>query len=510
MARIPSTMAAAFVAAWSGSLVAAESPPSTVQGEAPSSTVTPSAQSGRVDRFIVKLRAPRHGPPASRRDEAQIDVRRAVAVTSDTLRTTAPPGIGASGGRSRRAANGTASANRVSEARAMSGSAHVVRLDTSIARDDALALARQLAAQPEVEYAQPDYRLEAYTEPSDPLYGEQWGFHDALAGANLPAAWQAANQAPVVVAVIDSGYRPHPDLASNLLPGYDFVSDAFSANDGDGRDADASDPGDWASADESLQCDGTRRWEKKSTWHGTHVAGTLGAVANNSVGGAGVLWQARIVPVRVLGKCGGLASDIVDGLRWAAGLDVPGVPANPYPARILNVSLGTSLPCGAAMQEAIREIVARGVIVVAAVGNDRGAVGEPASCQGAIAVAAVDRRGERAAFSNFGPRVDLAAPGVKIVSTSNAGTTVPAEDDYRSGSGTSMATPHVAGTVGLMLALDSTLTPERVRAQLVTSARRFPAGSSCEQTAAGTVCGAGMLDAGQAVEAVAASRAARR
>lgn len=488
--------------------MAAEPLASSAGSRAPSAAVGPAADSSRVDRFIVKLRAPGDARTASRPHEVEADTRRAAAMISETLRATPPSDASASGGRSRRAAPGTASAGRVREARAMSGSAHVVRLDMSIARHNATTLARQLAAQPEVEYAQPDYRLEAYAEPSDPLYGEQWGLHDGVAGANLPAAWQASSHAPVVVAVIDSGYRPHPDLAPNLLPGYDFISDAFSANDGDGRDADASDPGDWATADESLECDGTRHWEKKSTWHGTHVAGTLGAVANNSLGGAGVLWQARIVPVRVLGKCGGLASDIVDGLRWAAGLDVPGVPANPHPARVLNVSLGTSLPCGAAMQAAIDEIMARGVVVVAAAGNDRGAVGEPANCRGTIAVAAMDRHGARAESSNFGPRVDLAAPGVKIVSTSNAGTTVPAEDNYRSASGTSMATPHVAGTVGLMLAKDGTLTPQAVRAKLLASARQFPAGSSCGQAAAGRVCGAGMLDARQALETIASGRAA--
>jgi serine protease len=292
----------------------------------------------------------------------------------------------------------------------------------------------------------------------------------------------------------------HTDLATNLLPGYDFVSDPFSANDGDGRDSDASDPGNWSTFEDSLRCDGTLSWVTNSTWHGTHVAGTIGAIANNGVGGVGVSWQGRILPVRVLGKCGGAVSDIIDAMRWAVGLPVPGVPDNPYPAKVINLSLGISQPCTSAVQEAIDDVIRQGASVVASAGNSDGEVSLPANCNGAIAVAAVDRQGGRALFSNFGPRVDLGAPGVGIFSTANAGKTVPAEDNYVSYSGTSMAAPHVTGTIALMLAANPALTPDAIRAKLIASVRRYPAGSSCAEAVTGSVCGSGMLDARKALE----------
>ncbi|CAN7522248.1 S8 family peptidase [Trinickia sp. LjRoot230] len=402
--------------------------------------------------------------------------------------------------RSRRA---TGDVDGVSVERAMSGQAHVVQLATPLSIDEAATLAQLLERQPEIGYAEPDYMMRAYAEPTDPLYGKQWGWTDALAGANFPAAWDeaAAGGGSVVVAVLDSGHRMHADLAANLLPGYDFILDASRANDGDGRDPDASDPGDWTTVEESRQCDGTDDWVTDSTWHGTHVMGTIGAMAGNGIGGVGALWQGRIVPVRVLGKCGARQSDVIDALRWAAGLPVPGVPTNPHPAKVVNISLGTPIPCGAAMQAALDDVIRQGVVVVAAAGNSNGEVGQPASCRGAIAVAAIDRRGEKASFSNFGARIDLGAPGVDIVSTSNAGKRAPAEDDYKLGNGTSMAAPHVTGAVALMLAANPTLTPERVRAKLIAAVRPYPDGSSCAQVSAeqGRLCGAGMLDAGRAM-----------
>ncbi|MEA3119398.1 MAG: serine protease, partial [Paraburkholderia sp.] len=270
----------------------------------------------RVDQFIVKLRKPRTADVAAEAarpyrassfDVSTLVLQRVVErVLRDERR--APQGAGA-GVRTRRAANA------LGYTRAISGAAHVVGLAAPVDAVDAAALAKRLQAQPEVEYAEPDYRLRAHMEPTDPLYQQQWSYHETEAGANLSAAWDVTTgSANVVTAVIDSGYRMHSDLAANLLPGYDFVSDPFSANDGDGRDSDASDPGNWATLEDSLQCDGTIGWVTNSTWHGTHVAGTIGAVANNGVGGVGVAWQGRIVPVRVLGKCGGVVSDIIDAM----------------------------------------------------------------------------------------------------------------------------------------------------------------------------------------------------
>ncbi len=459
-------------------------------------------EQARVDRLIVKLRKPRaagfSGNAARPAIANSADVSAAVLqrVVERVLRDQrlSPQGAGA-GSRTRR------SANAVGYTRAMSGAAHVVGLASPVDAVDAAALAERLQAQPEVEYAEPDYRLRAHVEPTDPLYPQQWGYHETGAGANLTAAWGVTTGAAnVVTAVIDSGYRMHSDLAANLLPGYDFISDPFSANDGDGRDPDASDPGNWASFEDSLRCDGTLSWVANSTWHGTHVAGTIGAVANNGVGGVGVSWHGRIVPVRVLGKCGGAVSDIVDAMRWAAGLPVPGVPGNPYPAKVINLSLGMSGPCTSAMQAAIDDVIRQGASVVASAGNTDGEVSLPANCDGALAIAAVDRQGGKAPFSNFGPRVDIGAPGVQILSTANAGKTTPVEDSYLSYSGTSMAAPHVTGTIGLMLAADPALTPDAIRAKLIASARRYPAGSSCAEAVTGSVCGSGMLDARRAVE----------
>ncbi|MEA3121334.1 MAG: serine protease [Paraburkholderia sp.] len=456
----------------------------------------------RVDQFIVKLRKPRTADVAAEAarpyrassfDVSTLVLQRVVErVLRDERR--APQGAGA-GVRTRRAANA------LGYTRAISGAAHVVGLAAPVDAVDAAALAKRLQAQPEVEYAEPDYRLRAHMEPTDPLYQQQWSYHETEAGANLSAAWDVTTgSANVVTAVLDSGYRVHSDLAANLLPGYDFVSDPFSANDGDGRDSDASDPGNWATLEDSLQCDGTIGWVTNSTWHGTHVAGTIGAVANNGVGGVGVAWQGRIVPVRVLGKCGGVVSDIIDAMRWAAGLPVPGVPGNPYPAKVINLSLGMSQPCTSAMQEAIDDVLRQGTSVVASAGNSDGGVSMPANCHGAIAIAAVDRKGGKAPFSNFGPRVDIGAPGVEIVSTANAGKTTPAEDNYMSYSGTSMAAPHVTGTIALMLAANPALTPDAIRAKLISSVRRYPAGSSCAEAVTGSVCGPGMLDAQRAVQ----------
>lgn len=390
----------------------------------------------------------------------------------------------------------------VSDTRPMSGAAHVVMLGAPMTDDTANVIADRLRAQPEVEYAEPDYQLHRQSAPTDPLYAKQWAYRDGTGAARFEKAWDLTTGSnDVVIAVADTGYRPHPDLAAHLLPGYDFITHPFNANDGDGRDADASDPGDWVTAEESQQCDGTDLWTSNSSWHGTHVAGTIGAVANNEIGGAGGLWHTRILPVRVLGKCGGPASDVIDGMRWAVGLPVPGVPDNPHPARIVNVSLGTSQPCSRAMQAAIDDVLARGASVVAAAGNGGFEVGEPASCRGAIAVAAVDADGSKPAFSNSGTRIDVGAPGVGIWSTANTGLTVPGEDTYLGKNGTSMAAPHVSAALALMLAVEPTLSPQALREKLVASARPYPRLSNCVNTAADTLCGAGMLDAAAAVEA---------
>jgi serine protease len=270
------------------------------------------------------------------------------------------------------------------------------------------------------------------------------------------------------------------------------------AADGTGRDSDASDNGDSTIAG---QCGGGMpAQDQASSWHGTHVAGTIAARTNNGVGVAGVAYGAKVVPVRVLGKCGGYTSDIADAMIWASGGAVTGAPVNANKARVLNLSLGGSGACDTTTQNAINSARSRGAVVVVAAGNSNvnAANANPANCAGVIAVAAVGRTGGKASYSNYGTVVDVAAPGgdsgAGILSTMNAGTTTPAGDNYAYYMGTSMATPHVAGVAALMLAKNPNLTPDEVEAKLKATARAFPAACSG--------CGAGIVDAAAAVNAV--------
>jgi serine protease len=396
---------------------------------------------------------------------------------------------------------GASAAVALSHVRRMSGNAHVVRLERRMRHADARWLARLLAADPRVQNVEPDLRIFAQQLPNDPMFAQQWHYHEAAGGINLPAAWDITSGAPgLVIAVLDSGVTAHADLAGRLLPGYDFVANATTANDGGGRDANANDPGDYG-------CDSNNNGgSSNSSWHGTHVAGTLGASSSNSSGVSGINWRSRLLPVRVTGRCGGYTSDLIDGLRWSAGIGIAGIPANPNPARVANISLGTvSDSCSAAVQGAVDDVGARGMVVVAAAGNGGAAVSafSPANCSGVIAVAATTRSGARASYSNTGSMVTIAAPGGGlgngILSTVNTGLTSPAADGYASFQGTSMAAPHVAGTASLMLSANPTLTPAQLRQLMQGSARAFPVGteSDCRPGS----CGAGIVDAGAAVAA---------
>jgi serine protease len=386
--------------------------------------------------------------------------------------------------------------------RATATGADVLQLSRTMSLDEARALAAELKARdPDVEYAEPDRIMTPLFVPNDPMYSQQWHYYETAGGLNLPAAWDKSTGAGVNVAVIDTGYRPHADLSGQILPGYDFITSATIAADGNGRDSDASDVGDSTVAG---QCGGgTPAQDQASSWHGTHVAGTIAARTNNGVGVAGVAFGAKVVPVRVLGKCGGYTSDIADAMIWASGGAVTGAPANANKARVLNLSLGGSGACDSTTQAAINSARSRGAVVVVAAGNSNvnASNANPASCAGVITVAAVNRSGGKASYSNYGTVVDVAAPGGDsggaILSTWNAGTTTPAGDNYGYMMGTSMATPHVAGVAALMLAKNPNLTPDEVEAKLKATARAFPA--SCSG------CGAGIVDAAAAVNAVTAT-----
>ncbi len=393
---------------------------------------------------------------------------------------------------------------RLTHVRGTGLGADVLRLDRRMANADVAALAREIAAaDPDVEYAEPDRILKPLATPNDSYYSLQWHYYESTAGLNLPGAWDLSTGAGITVAVIDTGYRPHADLAANIVAGYDFIADTAVSNDGNGRDADASDPGDAVVAGECGS--GYPTQDESSSWHGTHVAGTIAAVTNNGTGVAGVAYGAKVQPVRVLGKCGGYTSDIADAIIWASGGTVSGVPANATPARVLNLSLGGSGACDTTTQNAINSARSRNAVVVVAAGNSgaNAANYSPASCTGIVTVAAVNRSGGRAYYSNYGSVVEVAAPGGDmtsssangILSTLNAGTTTPGADVYAYYQGTSMASPHVAGVVALMLAKNASLTPDQVISMLQTTARAFPA--TCSQ------CGAGIVDATAAVTAAA-------
>jgi serine protease len=376
--------------------------------------------------------------------------------------------------------------------------AHIFKLDRKVSLDEARALAAELMSRdPSVEYAEPDRMMTALMTPNDSRYTEQWDYYETTGGMRVPAAWDKSTGAGIKVAVIDTGYRPHADLSGQILQGYDFISDTAVSNDGNGRDTDASDPGDWVTAGQCY----TGSPAQNSSWHGTHVAGTIAALTNNSTGVAGIAYGAKIVPARVLGKCGGYTSDIADAIIWASGGTVTGVPANANKAQVINMSLGGSGACDATTQNAINSARSRGTVVVVAAGNEAqdASNSSPANCSGVIVVAATNRSGGRASYSNYGTIVDVAAPGGDsgtgngILSTLNSGTTTPGSDTYASYMGTSMATPHVAAVAALMLAKNAALTPDDIEAKLKSSARAFPA--SCSG------CGAGIVDASAAVDA---------
>ena len=442
-------------------------------------------------------------------------------------------------------------------------------------------LVAKLSADPDVEYAEPNERMRRTAAPNDPLYpisatelrsngtgtqrgpaSGQWYLRAPAAtlaqgpvsSIDIEAAWaRTRGSANVVVAVLDTGVRPeHPDLAGRLLPGYDFVDDADVGNDGNGRDSDPTDPGDWTTAAENslttgkfYKCDpagtGAAR-PSSSSWHGTSTTSLIGAAADDSIGMAGAAPGVRVLHARVLGKCFGSSSDIQMAMRWAAGISVPGVPDNPNPAKVLNLSLGGSgAACSRGYQDAVNEVLARGVVIVAAAGNSAGGpVGSPANCQGVIAVAGLRHAGLKVGFSDLGTQIGIAAPAgncinitsgspclYPVLAATNSGALGPVAsgwtDSYDITVGTSFASPLVAATAALMFSTQPALTPAQLLAQMQATARPFPTtggdngdGTVVPQCVAPrtgvdqlqcycntTFCGAGMLDAGRAVAAVA-------
>ncbi|WP_332760123.1 S8 family peptidase [Pseudarthrobacter sp.] len=380
---------------------------------------------------------------------------------------------------------------KVHELRTLATGGTLIEADRALSGQAAEDFMAEIAASGSVDYVEPDARMTVALTPNDPRYGEQWDF-TGTNGMRVPGAWDVATGTGVTVAVIDTGITAHPDLDANVLPGYDFVSDATAARDGNGRDANAQDQGDWYAAGECGQATAGN-----SSWHGTHVAGTVAAVTGNATGVAGVAPNAKVVPVRVLAKCGGSLSDIADAIIWSAGGTVPGIPANANPATVINMSLGGSGACGSTYQAAINSAVSRGATVVVAAGNsNQDASGfRPANCSSVVSVAASNPNGSLSYYSNYGSTVDLTAPGGDvrvagggILSTINTGTSTPGSAGYASYQGTSMAAPHVAGLAALMKSKSSTLTPAQVESTLKQGTRAMPGGCT-------TGCGTGLSDA---------------
>ncbi len=446
------------------------------------------------------------------------------------------------------------------------------------------ALAERLSREKDVEYAVPDRRKNRVSVPNDPLYATagtanvvtrtggpvagQWYLRpqsgEVQASINAQGAWDVvAGGAQVVVAVLDTGVRfDHPDLAANLIAGRDFVGADRNGNgatitpntfltskDGDGYDAIAADEGDGITDAETndftglfYHCttpdDAGVYTQETSSWHGTQVSGIIGAVANNGVGMSGAARNVKVLPVRVLAKCGGWDSDITAGMLWAAGVHVDGVPDNGTPAKVLNLSLGGAGSCSPLYTDIVGQVNARGAVVVASAGNSAGhAVSEPANCAGVIGVAGLRHQGDKVGFSDIGPEISISAPAgncvnldpaqpclYPILTSSNSGAFNPVAgaggaiytDAYNATLGTSFSAPLVAATAAMMMSVRQDLSPTEVRRFLRDTARAFPrvvttdcraptASDQGECNCTTTTCGAGMLDATDAVTAAASN-----
>ncbi|HSV68620.1 MAG TPA: S8 family serine peptidase [Methylibium sp.] len=418
----------------------------------------------------------------------------------------------------------------------------VIGADRVLRGAEARELARRLRSQPGVAWVEPntrERRLQAVV-PDDPDFtaGLQWwlrpatgsngnAIEDRLRGVGgFQTGWiTTTGSADSVIAVLDTGITTHPELTDRVIVGRDFVSEVEYANDGDGRDADASDPGDWVSAaDQSGNAALFGDCElEDSSWHGSVIAGQLVAATDNATRVAAMQWAGRVLAVRVAGKCGATVADIVDGMRWAAGLPVTGAPINPNPARVVTVSFGGSASCSAAYQEAIDDLRAAGAVVVAAAGNEHGGVLRPANCDGVIGVGAVNRDGFKTTYSNFGPELVITTVGGDpggdgrwgsllgdsgLLTLNNDGTTAPGAAAYAYVFGSSFSTPQVAGALGLMLAARPSLSAAQLIDGLRLSARPHvtsPVIGACSSANPGrcicsaSTCGAGLLDVPEAL-----------
>jgi serine protease len=444
--------------------------------------------------------------------QAQVDVGRSQRVIVRFTDTAVPKSLSPVARELRQqeriAAVGAATRSTLMRLRETGDGALVLALPEALPIADVADLALRLQASPDVAWAEADRRVRPMA--LDPWRGAQWNLRapdsasPVVGGINAEAAWSRHIGQGAAVAVIDSGKTDHPDLAGAWLGGYDMIAGDTAeglaiAGDGDGRDPDPSDPGNWCETGAGA-----------STWHGTAVAGIIAARMDNGYGIAGVAPASAILPVRAIGRCGGYMSDVLDAMRWSVGLGVAGLPANPTPVRVLNISLGGAVgsACSAYEQATVDAVVAAGGVVLAAAGNDATAdLASPANCRGVLAIAAHTRSGDLAPYSNFHPGIVLTAPGgtggsesSSILTSGNDGTNGPGNAlQVRAFTGTSAAVPHVAAVAAMLIAIDPSLNADAVRSALVSSARPWPAGSRCARGDAVGQCGAGMLDASRAL-----------
>lgn len=440
--------------------------------------------------------------------------------------------------------------------RPITESLHVMHVEAGVEGDPLATTLARLRADPQVEYAEPDERRYAHAAPpNDALYAQQWYMQASAAATpsavDAQSVWATitTGSSSLVIADIDTGVLyNHPDLLSvsqsggRLLPGYCFISDAFIANNKTCPGPDASDPGDWVTQADTSQSECSGAQTSNSSWHGTRTAGILGAITNNTIGIAGMTWNSQILPVRALGKCGGLDSDIISAMLWAAGVSVSGAPANPHPAKIINMSLGGTGPCLASYMDAISQVTNLGVLVVVSAGNEGGPVDAPANCLGVAGIAGIRQAGTKVGYSSLGPQVALSAPAGNCVNQSitpatpceypiettfNDGTTAPdpngntyTDNVNNPNLGTSFSAPIVSGIAALMSAVNSKLSACQLISRLQEGAQAFPQSSSttttmchvpsgasdlqpaeCICTLDGQTCGAGMANAPGALAA---------
>ncbi|MFI7482839.1 S8 family serine peptidase [Kocuria sp. M1R5S2] len=384
---------------------------------------------------------------------------------------------------------GVPEAEQATGVRTTGDGAAVVELTAEVSTGTAEELAEELEKDPDVDWAEPDRLVfTARTPGTEPPQDEEMASVAAAAyDADAPymwaltslgafRAWDTATGKGMTIGIVDTGFANHPDLDAKTIDDYDFVSTANLGNDGNGRDADGRDPGTYSTYGQCYPGSPA----SNSIWHGTHVAGTA-AAASNTYGTVGIARDATLLNARALGACGtGYVSDMADAVRWLAGDAVAGVPAAKKRADVINMSLSMNGGCPVVLQNAINTAWFRNIPVAVAAGNvNQPAINHaPGNCYNVITVGAVTSANTRAGYSNHGGAVDIYAPGHYIHSSGNTGTKGPVAPNTRIDYGTSMASPHVAGTLALLKQKNPGLTSDQYKKLILDSGDPFAEGKT--------------------------------